>query len=55
MSEVLSDIFTLKNGYNLPNIEIEKELSNVYGEVIRWAIVEADSDIIKIGVSYVKS
>ncbi len=53
MAQILSDIITLKRTQNLNSAEIEAQLSQKYGEIIRWAIVEAGEDFLKISLSYI--
>lgn len=52
--EIISDIITIQVNQIIAN-EIEKNLSLCYGEIIRWAIVDADcNNNLKISVTYEK-
>ncbi len=52
--EIISDIITIQVDKIIAN-EIEKNLSLSYGEIIRWAIVDADcNNNLKISVTYEK-
>lgn len=52
--EIISDIITIHVDKIITS-EIEITLSQNYGEIIRWAIVDVDSNNnLKISVTYVK-
>ena len=51
-SKISSEVVVLPKEFAQNNCALERELSRVYGEIIRWAIVELRMDTIKINVSY---
>lgn len=52
--EIISDIITIHVD-NIKTNEIETNLLRNYGEIIRWAIVDADcNNNLKISVTYEK-
>lgn len=52
--EIISNIITIRVD-NIKTNEIEAKLSQNYGEIIRWAIVDVDSNNnLKISVTYEK-
>lgn len=54
-SEIISDILTLKTPTLLTTESVENILIENFGDnIIRWAIIQADNDYIKISVTYKK-
>lgn len=49
---IFSDIVYLNSG--LTREEIEKQLADKCGEVIRWAIIGVSEDKFRISISYIK-
>ena len=54
-SEIISDILVLPKNKCTDNIALENELSNIYGDIVRWAVISVENDICKVSVSYIKS
>ena len=54
-SEIISDILVLPKNKCADNIALENELSNIYGDIVRWAVISVENDICKVSVSYIKS
>lgn len=52
MNKILSDVYLMKKNINIDTAQIEKELHQKFGDVIRWAIIESTDNDIKISVSY---
>lgn len=48
---IVSTIVKFKRESNIDNDWIEKELSNLEGEVVRWAIIEIDDSELTLTVS----
>lgn len=52
MKEIISDIVYIKKTTELA--EIESQLSENFGSVIRWAIISVEEESLKISVTYQK-
>lgn len=50
MKRIVSDVVEIDNTLNLT--EIETILSDKFGDVVRWAIVEVNDEFYKISLSY---
>jgi len=53
MSQIVSDTIILDLKYPVDNLVIEDILSQKYGEVIRWAIIQVLESGLKISVTYI--
>lgn len=51
---ILSDVIRIPFKAPLESEQIEKYLTDNYGEIIRWAIIEIAEDKLKVCFSYVK-
>lgn len=54
MSKIVSDTISLNLATPFDNFEIENLLSQNYGEIIRWAIIDVVKNGIKVSVTYIK-
>lgn len=55
MTKILSEITYIDKKDNLSTEYIEQNLKTKYGELIRWAIIDIQSDRLKICLTYEKS
>lgn len=49
-----SDVIWISSTNSSNREEIEKHLTNLYGSLIRWAIVDVNENKLKISVTYEK-
>ncbi len=55
MSKIVSDTIILDLPAPVDNFEIENLLSQKYGEIIRWAIIDVLKNEIKVSATYIKN
>ncbi len=54
MKQIISDIINIPKNKDICTEYIESRLCGIYGEIIRWAIVDVSDENLKICVTYEK-
>jgi len=53
MAQILSDIFEIKHSKVRTASDIERLLGENFGEIVRWAVIEANDNTLKLSFSYI--